>query len=68
MTELFAIWHKPGNEWITDHPGRVIVFPDQESAEQFRLLIDVEPPLAPENEVKAYDGELETIRYEQLGD
>ena len=67
MTEqLFAIWHLPGEEWLTDHSGRVIVFMDQPDAETFRQMVDVEPPLAPEMEVRFYDGQLETIRYEQL--
>lgn len=66
MEQLFAIWHLPGAEWLTDHSGRVIVFDNQESTEGFRKMVDVEPPLSPQMEVKPYDGELETIRYEEL--
>jgi len=66
MSEIFAIWHKPGDEWLTDHSGRVIVFPDESSATQFQKLVDVESPLTPEMEVKPYQDELDTIRYEEL--
>jgi hypothetical protein len=66
MSDIFAIWHKPGDEWLTDHSGRVIVFPNESSATQFQKLVDVEPPLAPEMEIRLYKDELDAIRYEEL--
>jgi hypothetical protein len=62
----FAIWHIPGGEWVTDHSGRVIIFPEKSDAEGFRMLIDVKPPLGPEMEVRAFGGKLDTVRYEEI--
>lgn len=51
----YAIWFKPGNEWVVNNDDEVKTFESYEKAEQYRILIDVLPPEKPNMEVRKYD-------------